>query len=207
MWQIPGMEPIIVFPITGADLDIDLSDYKEQLRESEGLLLKLQNEDTETRLTYFSSNTHTVYRPYLEFIVDDSSRESELPVLESSINMSVKDLKEFYRFGDKIRLDLGVHPKYPKRTFSTSSLYLDSYILPEESYWGIKDEYTEEMVVEFNPGTKLSAGKEGNFFNLDTELLEPERYYRLLVQVNNDKRETFTIDNKIIFKITRNGRK
>ena len=45
----------------------------------------------------------------------------------------------------KQRFRLTARPKYPTRTFTTGSVYNTNYALPSASYWGLKDEFTEEM--------------------------------------------------------------
>ena len=43
-----------------------------------------------------------------------------------------------------------------------------------------------------------------NFFILDTNLLEPERYYRLLFKVNAGEQQR-VLDSQNIFRVTRHG--
>jgi len=157
-------------------------------------------------LKYFSSDTHTIYPPYLELKWDDSSYNTTLSELTTDIaTISIKNHKEKYSDSDKVRFRLSVRPKYPTRTFTTSSIYLTNYALPTASYWGIKDEFTDEMVVDFDTNyTKISADNTGGYFDVYMDSLQPERFYRLLVKTTVDN-NTIVIDNKNIFKVTRHG--
>lgn len=187
-----------------------------------GFLIGLSNEklamDRQFRLCFYSSETHTVYAPYLELIYDDSVRDLSgcccdchpapvIPVADVSKSIiNVKNLKESYYLGDKVRIDLSVCPEYPKRVFTTSSLYADTQECLLSTYWGIRDEYTGEMWVPFDDvGTRLSYDDRGNFFILDTDLLEPERFYRLLFEVDMGNGVRKIYDSKNIFRVTRNG--
>ena len=105
----------------------------------------------------------------------------------------------------KTRFRLHARPKYPPRTFTTSSAFIKNYYLPTTSYWGLKDENTEEMVVDFDTNyTQISCDATSSFFDIHMDGLEPERYYRLLVKTVIDGSDVI-VDDDQIFKITRNG--
>ena len=98
------------------------------------MLLKI-NDDIENNLTasillkYFSRDTNTVYPPYLEFKWDDSTYSSTLTELSTDIaTIGIKNAKEKYNDSDSVRFRLSVRPKYPTRTFTTSSIYLTQCI-------------------------------------------------------------------------------
>ena len=61
------------------------------------------------------------------------------------------------------------------------------------------------MIVNFDTEyTKLSADSNGNYFNLYTNGLQPERSYKVLVKtqlINTD--EEVIVDDDIIFKVVR----
>ena len=177
-----------------------------------GFLLKLSNEELaekmNTQVRFYSSETHTIFGPYLELVIDDGIEPSEdVPRADpNNLYLGVKNLKESYYLGDKVRLDLIVRPEYPVRTYSTGSLYRDSEkAVPKRTLWGIRDEYTGEMLVNFTEeGTECSFDERGNFMILDTDLLEPERYYRLLFEVD-DGNSRKVYDSKNIFRVTKHG--
>lgn len=197
------------------DLDLDVTEwvYNWILGQGQGLgfMIKIDNEqimeDRKARLCFYSSETHTINYPYLEIIYDDSVRPENVEICQDVSKMIIqpRNLKEHYYTGEKVRIDLGVRPEFPVRVFTTSSIYHDEAVaLPEGSLWGIRDEYTGEMWVPFSDyGTKISYDGV-NYFILDTDLLEPERYYRLLFEVDTEDRRK-VIDTKNIFRVTRYG--
>ena len=197
------------------DLEVDVtnivSSHFSGSLSNDGMILKI-NDDIENNLTasillkYFSKDTNTVYPPYLEFKWDDSTYSSTLTELSTDIaTIGIKNAKEKYDDSDSVRFRLSVRPKYPTRTFTTSSIYLTEFKLPTASYWGVKDEKTGEMVIDFDTSfTKLSADNTSNYFDVTMNSFHPERYYRLLVKTTvNDS--TIVIDNKNIFKVTKHG--
>lgn len=184
--------------------------------QNNGILLRFEDESLAdtlgTRITYFSSDTHTVYKPYIEFGWDDSVYEpGENTVVadpnEGPFTLSLPTLQSTYYVDDLVKLEIDPLPLYPLRVFSTSSIYSGiSYILPENTRWGIKNEYTNEMVVDFDPlFTKVSVSGSSNYFNLDMSVLEPERYYRLLFETTVSG-SNLVIDNRNIFKVIRHGK-
>ena len=197
------------------DVDIDITSIIDQQYSgsisNNGILLKLQDDlEQETtasiNLKYFSSDTNTIYPPYLEFKWDDSIHSSSLDTLSTDIaTVTIKNHKEKYSDSDQVRFRLSARPKYPTRSFTTSSIYLTNYALPSNSLWGIKDEFTDEMIIDFDTQyTKISADDKGGYFDVYMDSLQPERHYRLLVKTTVDN-NTIVIDNKNIFKVTRHG--
>lgn len=177
-----------------------------------GYIVKLPNDlefntTASIRLKYYSSDTNTIYPPYLEFSWDDSVYETgSLSVLSTSESIiELTNNKGRYVDEGKQRFRLKARPKYPTRTFTTSSAYATNYALPTSSYWGLRDEFTEEMVIPFNTGsTKISCDSIGPFFDVYMDGIQPERYYRVLIKSEIDG-NTVVINNKDTFKVVRNG--
>ena len=177
-----------------------------------GFILKLPdnleyNTTSSIRLKYFGVDTNTIYPPFLEFKWDDSTYTTgSLSVLSNSISViNLTNSKGEYVDNGKQRFRISARPKYPARSFTTTSAYLTNYALPSASYWGLRDENTEEMVVDFDTNfTKISCDSNGAFFDVYMDGLQPERYYRLLVKTTLDG-STTVIDNQNIFKVVRNG--
>jgi hypothetical protein len=96
--------------------------------------------------------------------------------------------------------------KYPQKFFDLTnqqSQYLVPEFLPSTSYYALKDNQTEEIVMNFDSFTKISCEyPNGNYFLVDTTGLAQERYYRVLIRVK-DGTITNTIDTGKIFKIVR----
>lgn len=180
--------------------------------DNNGFILKLPttleyNTTSSIRLKYYGADTNTIYPPFLEFKWDDSTYSTgSLSVLSNSIAIiNLTNNKGKYADIGKQRFRVSARPKYPIRSFTTSSAYLTNYALPSASYWGLRDENTEEMVVDFDTKfTKISCDSNGAFFDVYMDGLQPERYYRILVKTTLDG-STTVVDNQNIFKVVRNG--
>ena len=181
-------------------------------RPNDGFIIRLQptlefNTTSSIRLKYFGADTNTIYPPYLEFKWDDSSYVTgSLTVLSNGIStINLTNNRGKYTDVGKQRFRVSARPKYPVRSFTTSSAYLTNYALPSASYWGLRDEYTEEMVVNFDTTfTKVSCDSNGAFFDVYMDGLQPERYYRILIKTTLEG-STTVVDNQNIFKVVRNG--
>lgn len=197
------------------DLTLDVSTAVKQIYNdtlaNRGFILKLSNDlefntTSSIKLRYFSVDTNTIYPPCLEFAWDDSSyNPGSLSELSTDIaTIGIKNNKGKYIDSGKQRFRLTARPKYPTRTFTTSSAYLTNYALPTASYWGLKDENTEEMVIDYNTfGTKVSCDSSGPYFDIYMGGLQPERYYRILIK-STINGSTVVIDDNNIFKVVRN---
>lgn len=189
-----------------------ISGIKSESIVNDGFLLKLTsslelNTSSSIRLKYFGADTNTIYPPCLELKWDDSTYQTgSLTVLNTSQpKIEITNNKGKYVDEGKQRFRVAARPKYPVRTFTTSSVYLTNYALPENSYWGIKDEYTEEMLVDFDTQfTKISCDEQGPFFDVYMNGLQPERFYRILIKTEIDG-STVVVDNNNVVKVTRNG--
>lgn len=181
--------------------------------QNNGFILKLSsslefNTTSSIRLKYFGGNTNTIYPPYLEFKWDDSAYNTgSLSVLNNSIaTVKVNNNKGQYVNVGKQRFRVTAQPKYPVRTFSTSSVYLTNYALPTASYWGLRDENTEEMIIDFDTKfTKISCDSNGGYFDVHMDGLQPERYYRILIKTTLDGSNTVIDSDSNIIKVVRNG--
>jgi len=200
---------------TTVDLNIDITpivnaQYNNEI-DNYGVLLKLENAyenytSASIRLKYFSRDTNTIYPPVLEIKWDDSTYNTgSLSVLNTSIPViSFKNNRGEYKPEEKVRFRLSAIPKYPPRIFTTSSVYLTNHALPPQSYWAIRDEYTDDIVVDFDTQfTKISCDSTGPYFDVYMEGLQQERYYRLLVKTTLDG-SNVVVDSKNIFKIVKN---
>lgn len=178
-----------------------------------GFILKLSSSleftvSSSIRLKYYSADTNTIYPPYLDLKWDDSSYSiGTLSILNNSIaTVKINNNKGEYVNVGKQRFRVTAQPKYPVRTFSTSSIYLTNYALPSASYWGLKDEHTEEMIVDFDTQfTKISCDSTGGYFDIYMDGLQPERYYRILIKTTLDGSNTVIDSDSNIIKVVRNG--
>lgn len=200
------------------DLSLDVTNFVSQWASgstplaNNGFRLKINDshENSTTaamRLRFYGSDTNTIYPPYLELKWDDFSHStgSLTELTDSNAVISINNNKGEYKENGKVRFRINARPKYPTRTFTTSSAYLKNYYLPTASYWGIRDEYTEEMVVDYDTTfTKISCDGTSNYFDLYLDGIQPERFYRLLIKSEIDGSDV-VIDNDQIFKVVRNG--
>ena len=203
-------------PVTSThDVNINVTDgvkahYSADIFNA-GFIVKLANTyefqtGSLTTLRYFSSNTHTIYPPCLEIKWDDSEYQTTLPLItDSNAIIKIKNNRGEYTDEGRQRFELTVRPKYPTRTFVTSSGYLTNYRLPATSYWGLRDENTEEMVVDFDTTfTKISTSTSSSYFDMYMGGLQPERYYRVLIKTSING-STNIVDENLLFKVVRNG--
>jgi len=198
------------------DVNIDVTTAVRQFvtgaLDNRGFILKLANSlefntTSSIRLKYYGADTNTIYPPFLQLKWDDSVYSTgSLTVLNNSQStITITNNKSKYPDVGKQRFRISSKPKYPTRTFSTGSIYLTNYALPTGSYWGLRDENTEEMVVDFDQQyTKVSCDSTGPFFDVYMDGLQPERYYRILIKTELDG-STVVVDNQNIFKVVRNG--
>jgi hypothetical protein len=197
------------------DLDIDvtqaISAIENEVVTNNGFILKLDdsldfNTGFPINLRYFSKDTNTIYPPVLEILWDDSIYTTTLPLLETDLaTIRVSNGKEKYKVGTKQRFRLAVRPKFPQRQFSTTSIFTQNFRLPENSYWALKDEYTEELLIDYSLiGTKISADTKSSYFDIYMDGLQPERYYRVLVKTEVEGSEVI-IPLEEPFKVVRNG--
>jgi len=117
----------------------------------------------------------------------------------------IQDLKKEYSFGDIPRIGVFGREHYPLKTFAKAPqqvAYTTPKYLPSSSYYSIKDNETEEIIIDFDNYTKLSCDTTGNYFFLDTTGLAQERYYKVLIKVV-DTSGTYTFDANNLFKVRR----
>lgn len=136
-------------------------------------------------------------------ILDSSSLE---PLqLSTPFTIVVKNLNDQYKFGDIVRINLFGRVQFPLKNFTRKtqlSDFLTPKYLPSSSYYSIKDNETEEILVDFDNYSKVSCDGSGNYFILDTTGLPSERFFKVLAKVEQSG-SVFTIDNNDVFKISR----
>jgi len=142
-------------------------------------------------LSFFSSDTHTKYPPTLETVWDDSrwTTGSLTQITGSDLEDSViymKGLRPEYKEKSKVRFRLVCRERFPAKTYSTTPSNLTVKTLPSgSSFYSILDAETDDVVVPYGSGSKLSCDSNGNYFNLWLDGYQPERYYRLEFRVSS----------------------
>ena len=178
--------------------------------ENNGFLLKKPNtvemniSHSFGELQYFSLDTHTIHPPTLAFIWDDSTHTYQSSAKTSGdLNVSLYRNKEEYNQNDEATFRIHIRDKYPTRTFTTSSNFLNIGYFTTSSFYSVRDAHTEQEIIPFdNRNTKISADDEGMYFKLYMKGLQPERYYRVLFKHKNDDGTT-VYDNDYYFKVIR----
>jgi hypothetical protein len=218
-WYVSSSDGSVNYPITqsfGPRTDMDLKqnitsmveDWYSGSLPNYGVILKWESAAefntsklVQPVLQYYSVDTNTIYPPQLEIKWDDSTwNTGSSTITELFQPNAFIDLAEnpgiFYSESIN-RFRINCRPKYPARVWSTSSLYTKQYYLPSGSAWyAIKDLDTDEYVVDFDSNyTRISADATSSYFDIYMNGLEPERYYKILIQVDSEGSNTIYDDN------------
>jgi hypothetical protein len=125
---------------------------------------------------------------------------------DQSFTVIIKNLKPEYKGGDVVRIQVFGRKEFPLKTYEKTSQqlgYIVPELLPTSSYYAIKDNMSEEIIVDFDNYTRISGEyPDGNFFMLDTSGLAQERPYRILIRIQ-DGSSIYTFDNNDVLKIIR----
>jgi hypothetical protein len=155
-------------------------------------------------MQFYSIDTNTIYPPCLEIKWDDQVFDtgSLLPIINSNFYSSLDNNPGVFYKDSINRFNINVREEFPIRTFKTSSLYTDTKYLNSGSLYAIKDLDTNEFIVNFDPEyTKISCDPiKGNYFDVYMNGLEPERYYKILIQTTISG-STVIKDDNYYFKI------
>lgn len=196
------------------DLNFDVTQttlawYSSSLT-NDGFIIKQENPAEfstdpakKVELKYFSVDTNTIYPPQLEIKWNDFTHSTgSLTEINTPDCVAVlPNNTGQYEPSAVAKFRVNIRPQYPARVFTTSSLYTTNYFLPTASYWSIKDLDTDETVIDFDlVYTKLSCDSNGNYFTVYMNGLEPERYYKILIQTTIDG-AVKVLDDKYYFKV------
>jgi hypothetical protein len=192
------------------DIELDVTNVISSSFYQNGFIIKHSsslefNTGSSFETKYFSTDTHTIYPPCLEFRWNDFSYStgSLTTVQSDNIIISLSNNKKEYQEDSVNRFRVNTRDKFPTRNFQTSSIYLNSKLLPTSSYYAVKDIKTEEFVVDFDATfTKLSADSSGNYFDLYMNGLQPERYYQILIK-SVISGSTVVLEDNNYFKVVR----
>ena len=178
--------------------------------ENNGFILKWDNnlefapsQSIQPIIKFYSVDTNTIYPPSLEFKWDDQSFEtgslSEINTTDLFVGL---DNNPGIFYSESInRFRLNVRPEFPVRTFQTASIYTTNRFLNSSSLYAVKDLDTNEFVIDFDSNyTKISCDTTGNYFDIYMNGLEPERYYKILIQTTISG-STIVKDDQYYFKI------
>jgi hypothetical protein len=204
-------------PRTEMDMNINITsmvdDWYSGSLPNNGVIIKWEDvvefntsKQVQPVMQYYSVDTNTIYPPQIEIKWDDSTWNTGSSTItelnQPNAFISLAENPGIFYSESINRFRLNVRPKYPARVWSTSSLYTKQYYLPSGSSWyAIKDLDTNEYVVDFDSNyTRISADATSSFFDIYMNGLEPERYYKILIQVNNGA-STTVYDDSYYFKV------
>jgi hypothetical protein len=155
-------------------------------------------------MQFYSVDTNTIYPPCLEIKWNDQVYNAGdlLPITTSNFYASLDNNPGVFYTDSVNRFGVNVRENFPARTFQTSSIYTNNKCLNSDSLYAIKDLDTNEFVVDFDPKfTKISCDPiKGNYFDVYMNGLEPERYYKILIQTTISG-STVIKDDNYYFKI------
>jgi len=178
--------------------------------ENNGFLVKWEDaiefsttDSIQPIMQFYSVDTNTIYPPVLEIKWDDSSfNTGNLPPIQTTDLFVALDSNPGIFYSESInRFRLNVRPDYPVRRFLTSSIDTQNHYLPEGSLYSVKDLDTNETLIDFDPEfTKISCDSQSNYFDIYMNGLQPERYYKILVQTTISG-STIVKDDNYYFKV------
>lgn len=207
---------------TKKDLDVDVSDIVKVWYSSsksiggftnianEGFIVKWEDavefnsaDAVQPIMQFYSVDTNTIYPPQLELRWDDQSFETgSLNEISTQDLFIALDNNPGVFYSESVnRFRLNVRPEYPVRTFNTASNYTVNKFLNSGSLYAVKDLDTNEFVIDFDSNyTKISCDGNGNYFDIYMNGLEPERYYKILIQTTISG-STIIKDDRYYFKV------
>jgi hypothetical protein len=197
------------------DIEVDVTEIVDSWfsgsAQNNGILIKHSgsienNPNSYIVLNYYSNDTHTIYPPTLEIRWNDSvyTTGSLEEVKDSYSVTTIANNTATYNVNtEKYRFRINSRDKYPKRVFTTSSLYTTNKRLPQTSYWSILDAKSNDIVIDYDTEyTKVSCDGTSSYFDLYSKGLQPERYYKIMIKSVLYSGETVSYDNDYIFKVT-----
>ena len=157
-------------------------------------------------LKYFSRDTHTIYPPKLEVVWDDSSYSTgSLSPLSTTdlerLKIYFQNLREEYKEDSIVKFRIVGRELYPTTTFATTPAELTIKYLPSASaFYEVRDADTEEVIIPYGSGSRISCDSTGNFFRVQMNGLQAERNYRFAIKVvsgsgTTDEQINFYDDN------------
>ena len=199
---------------TDPDIRVDVTDIVTNWSSSTftnyGIIVRqsasqefIDNIHEQTTLKYFSRDTHTIFPPELEFKWDDFSYNTgSLTVLNTlPATLTLSNNPGVFYSGSVNRFKVNARPTYPLKVYQTGSTYTTNYALPTESFYRVKDVYTNEVAIEYDSSyTKISCDSTGSYFDLYLDGLQPERYYK--IEIKTTIGDTVLIQDTEEFKIS-----
>lgn len=188
------------------DLNADITDI---VSSSNGYIIKFTDSAEASSLDYgavnfFSSETHTIYKPKLVVEYNDSdnsNRTGSISTISADNSfITITNLRKEYTVDETYKFELFGREEYPSLTLTTGSVYSVNNYLPTASEYSIVDNVTEDVIVPFGVNSKISSNSTGSYFRQNFKGFEAERYYRILIKLN-DGNNISIVDKNFVFKL------
>lgn len=138
-------------------------------------------------IKFFSSQTHTIYRPTLVAKWDDALYITGSNPWPSSSLMVLPILKPSYKKNEIALVNLAVRERYPIKTFDNFvTRYDGTKYLPSSSYFSIIDDLSGTTIIPFSDESKISSSGNNSYFKFRIQNMYPLRYYRVLLKIVHD---------------------
>ena len=152
--------------------------------------------------SFFSTDTHTKYPPTLETVWDDTIGKWACGSLSPITGSDLEDMRIYMRglrpeYTEKSKAKFRVigRGRFPAKTYATTPSTLEVKYLPSgSSYYSIVDAETDEVVVPYGSGSKLSCDSTSNYFNIWMDGYQPERYYKIEYRIRSGSGTVDEID-------------
>lgn len=203
-------------PDINADVTKLLQAHMDGALTNYGYLIKLSgSRETSSGsfedLKFFSSDTHTIYNPKIEFKYDDhvvitgsvTGSLNALDLTGATENLLYKkSFRDSYNHEETVKFRFGARSRYITKTFSTSVQTVSGSFIPEGSgSYSIVDMATGETVVPFSSFTSMSCDSTSPYFIQDMGGFYPQRVYKILVQVDHDDGQKIIYDDNFEFTV------
>jgi len=189
------------------DVSSSLSFWLDEGYPNEGFIIKheSQKEDNDIdygQLKFFSKETHTIYQPKIRIGWDDSRYETgSLQALPEEYKISLKRLKKSYRAGGRYDIEVFARELYPQKTFQNTFGYSTGSLLPTSSFYQIRDNESNDIIIPFGDYSKLSTYGNKSRISLDLTNFEVNRSYRVELKVELTGSSEY-FDDDYIFEVT-----
>lgn len=191
------------------DLFADVTALMENESVENGFAIKfpdaMENDDVHYgAVNFFSAETHTIYKPKLTVDWDDSTISTgSLDEVSDTDNpfVTITNLKKEYKVGNTYKFRIHCRDRYPQLLFTDGSPYSEKYYLPTGSKYSVVDNVTGETIIPFGNSSKLSVDEDGSYFKLMFKGWEAERYYRIVIKVDDGDGDVSIINKNFVFKL------
>jgi len=120
--------------------------------------------------------------------------------------LSMPNIRDFYHMNDKVRLDLSIRKRAWKANIYTTMTQEQTREYIKKAYYQIRRSLDSKIVIDYGTGstyhTLLSYDKDGNYFNLNMNLFEPDYQYEISYIFDIEGKKTLQKD-KFKFRVQR----